>query len=41
MSKNIYFNCVGVLLCFLYLVLTIRNVFLEPNKVYSAIFVYI
>ena len=41
MFKNIYFHCVGVLLHYLYLVLMIIDVFLEYDKDYVVIIVYI
>ena len=40
MFKNIYFYRVGVLLHYLHLVLMIRDVFKEYNKVYMDILVY-
>ena len=36
-SKTFYFHCVGVLLHYLYLVLMIKDVFLEYDKVYMII----
>ena len=41
MFKNIYFHCISVLLHYLYLVLIIRDVFLEYDKDYVVILVYI
>ena len=41
MVKDAYFHCAGVLLCHFYLVLMIRDVFLEIDKVYMVLLVYI
>ena len=41
MVKGAYFHCAGVLLRHSYLVLMIRDVFLEYDKVYMVLLVYI
>ena len=41
MVKDAYFHCAGVLLRHFYLVLMIRDVFLEIDKVYLVLLVYI